>query len=172
MSNDRTNSSEALRPGAILALIAILLGFGLGGAFGAAEDSIKGWLKRSGESVTDSVYAGDTAKRDAVVSKSWSYMKRAHMHFGAIGAAALATIAILSILGSGGALDRYSALAFGAGGILYGAFWFFAALTAPAAGSTGAAKEALGFMAIPGAGLSILGVCGALFSLAKGPSVR
>jgi hypothetical protein len=169
MSSQHTNSNQSLRPGAILALIAILLGFGLGGAFGAAEDSIKGRLKASGEAVTDSVYGGDTAKRDAVVSKSWAYMKRAHLHCGAIGAAALATIAALGLLGSGGAIDRYSAIAFGAGAILYGSFWFFAALKAPGLGSTGAAKESLEFLAIPGAGLSILGVCGALFSIFRGP---
>ncbi len=140
----------------------------MGAAFGAAEDSIKGKLKRDGQAVTDSVYAGDTAKRDAVVSKSWTYMKRAHLHWGAIGAAATATIAILALLGSGGALDRYSSIAFGAGAILYGLYWLCSALAAPGLGSTGAAKEAMSFLGIPGAGLAILGAVGSLFSVAKG----
>jgi len=168
MSNDRAHQIENLRPGAVLALLAILLGFGMGGTFGAAEDSIKGRLASSGEAVTDTVYGGDTAKRDAVVSKSWSYMKRAHLHSGAIGAAALAAIAILALMGSGGTTDRLASIAFGAGAILYGLFWLFAALAAPGLGSTGAAKESLGFLAIPGAGFCILGAGGTLYSVVRG----
>ena len=171
-TNDRSIAIESLRPGATLALISILLGFGMGGAFGVAEDSIKHRLKSSGQAVTDSVYGGDTAKRDAVVSKSWVYMKRAHLHSGAIGAAALGAIAILALMGSGGALDRFSAIAFGAGGIAYGMFWLFSALAAPGLGSTGAAKESMQLLGIPGAGLCIAGVGGSLFSVAKGFFVR
>jgi hypothetical protein len=167
-SDDRSIAIEILRPGATLALISVLLGFAMGGAFGVAEDSIKHRLKSSGQAVTDSVYAGDTAKRDAVVKKSWVYMKRAHLHWGAIGAAALGAIAMLALMGSGGALDRYSAIAFGAGAIAYGLFWLFSALAAPGLGSTGAAKESMQLLGIPGAGLCIAGVSGALVSVAKG----
>ncbi len=89
------STSVTLRPfapGLILALFAILFGFLLGGAFGAAETSIKEHLDASGSAVLSSVYHGDTQKKDAVVKKSWQYMKRAHLHGGVIGAAVLASI--------------------------------------------------------------------------------
>ncbi len=162
-----------LAPGIILALLAILFGFVLGGAFGAAEDSIKGRLRASADAVFESAYARDADQRDAVVSKSWTYLKRAHLHGGAIGAAALASILLMGLLGLSqgasrpGALERASATAFGAGSLLYACFWLAAGLTAPGLGSTGAAKEALGFLAIPGSGLCVLGLVGTLISAVR-----
>jgi hypothetical protein len=154
-----------LAPGAILALLSIAFGFLLGGAFGAAEDPIKGHLRSSADAVFETVYESDASKRDAVVSKSWTYLKRAHLHGGAIGAAALASIVLLGLLGNPGLLERISSGAFGAGALLYACFWLAAGLTAPALGSTGAAKEALGFLALPGAGLCLLGLGGTLASV-------
>ncbi len=154
-----------LAPGIILALLSIAFGFLLGGAFGAAEDAIKGNLRSSAEAVFESVYQGDAEKRDAVVSKSWSYMKRAHLHGGAIGAAALASIVLLGLFGSASRLERISAIAFGGGALLYSLFWLAAGLTAPGIGSTGEAKEALSFLALPGAALCLLGIGGTLLSV-------
>ena len=156
-----------LAPGIVLSLLSILFGFLLGGSFGAAEDSIKRHLHSSAEAVFESAYQGDANKRDAVVAKSWTYMKRAHLHGGAIGAAALASILLLALLGSPGWLERSSAAAFGAGALVYSGFWLAAGLTAPSLGSTGEAKEALGFLAIPGAGLCLLGIAGTLCSVVK-----
>ena len=167
MSNQPVPNLRPLAPGLVLALLSIAFGFFLGGAFGAAEESIKGHLLSSAEAVFDTVYDGDADKRDAVVSKSWSYMKRAHLHGGAIGAAALASIVLLALLGSPGPLEKASALAFGAGSLVYPVFWLAAGLSAPSLGSTGDAKEALGFLAIPGAGLCLLGVGGTLLSLLR-----
>jgi hypothetical protein len=156
-----------LAPGAILALCSILFGFLLGGSFGAAEESVKDRLRASADAVFETVYEGDSARRDAVVSKSWVYLKRAHLHGGAIGAAALASIVLLSLLGKPGRMEKLSALAFGAGSLVYSSFWLAAGLQAPGLGSTHDAKEALGFLAIPGAGLCILGVLGTTVSLIK-----
>lgn len=156
-----------LAPGILLSLLSIVFGFLLGGAFGAAEDSIKSHLSSSAEAVFETVYQGDAAKRDAVVARSWTYMKRAHLHGGAIGAAALASIVLLALLGRPGRVERASAAAFGAGALVYSSFWLAAGLAAPSLGSTGAAKEALGFLAIPGAGLCLLGIAGTLFSVVK-----
>ncbi len=164
MSSHPAVNLRPLAPGVVLALLSIAFGFLLGGAFGAAESSVKGHLRASAEAVFETVYESDAAKRDAVVSKSWSYMKRAHLHGGAIGAAALASIVLLGLFGNPGLLERISATAFGAGSLLYSIFWLVAGLTAPAVGSTGEAKEALGFLAIPGAGLCLLGVVGTLLS--------
>jgi hypothetical protein len=165
-----TGSNENLKPllpGATLALLSILFGFLLGGLFGAVEDSIKGQLRASADAVFDTVYDGNEAQRDKIVDKSWSYLKRAHLHGGAIGAAALASILLLGLLGEVGALARFSSLAFGAGALLYAVFWLIAGFTAPGLGSTGEAKEALSFLAIPAAGLCLLGLGGTLLSTLK-----
>ena len=167
MTNRAPLAIRPLLPGAILALLAILFGFGLGGVFGAAEDVLKGRLRGSADAVFETVYAGDAVKRDAVVTKSWDYMKRAHLHGGAIGATALASILLLALVGNPGLLEKGIALAFGTGALLYSVFWMWAAFKAPTLGSTGAAKEALEFVAVPGAGLCILGVLGTLFVTIK-----
>ncbi|MCP4908524.1 MAG: hypothetical protein GY910_26415 [bacterium] len=164
MSGHSTADSRLLAPGIILALLSILFGFLLGGSFGAAEDTLKGELRSSADAVFDTVYEGDASRRDAVVAKSWSYMKRAHLHGGAIGGAALASIVLLAILGRPGPLERIAAISFGAGSLLYSIFWLAAGLSAPALGNTGQAKEALSFLAIPGAGLCLLGIAGTLVS--------
>lgn len=167
MSDFVSTHLRPLSPGVILALIAILFGFGLGGVFGAAEHAIKENLNARAEAVFSSVYAGDAEKKDAVVEKSWAYMKRSHLHAGGIGATALAAITLLSLLGPPGLLERLSSLALGAGSVLYPLFWLWAALKAPGLGSTSAAKDALGFIAVPGAGLCMLGVLGALTAAVK-----
>ena len=51
----------SVRIGILLALLTLLYGFGLGGAFGAFEDNIKGSLEASAISVKDTVYQGDEA---------------------------------------------------------------------------------------------------------------
>lgn len=158
--------------GACLSLLAVIFGFGVGGAFGAAEDAIKARLDGSGTAVLESVYKGDSAAKDAVVKKSWQYLIRAHLHAGAIGTASLASIATLVLLCPLGPAAQASALAFGAGALLYSSFWMAAGFLAPGMGGTGAAKEALSFIAIPGAGLCILGACGTLFSVVKARLLR
>jgi hypothetical protein len=163
-------SISAPRPmivGLCLALLGILFGFILGGVFGAAEDSLKGYLNAEGQAVLATVYEGDAAAMEGVVNKSWSYFKRAHMHAGAIGTSALACILMLLLLCRPGKLASTAAIAFGIGSILYPVFWLWAGCIAPGMGSTGAAKEALNFIAIPGAGGCIIGAVLALVCLVR-----
>ncbi len=101
------------------------------------------------------------------MKKSWVYLKRAHLHGGAIGAAALGAISVLILLCPLGLVARLSALALGAGALVYAVFWLLAGLTAPGVGSTGAAKEALSYLALPGAGLCLLGLIGTIVSVVK-----
>lgn len=150
----------ALRPlkvGVILTLLAFLLGFGLGGTFGAAEDAIKGKLRRDGEAALDSAYSGDEAKMNGVVSKSWSYLKRAHMHGGGLAAAALGMILLLATLPGASAPRTFTASLLGAGALGYPLFWLLAGLKAPGLGGTDAAKASLAWLALPSSGAFILG---------------
>jgi hypothetical protein len=158
---------KAVSLGAVFALLAVLFGFGIGGAFGAFESQMRNNLKERGDAVLETVYKGDGAAKDAVVAKSWSYMKRAHLHGGGIGAAALGAIAALVLLTQLGTLAKISSVSFGLGALLYSVFWLWAGFLAPGLGSTDAAKEALSFIAIPGAGLSIFGVVGTIVAVAK-----
>jgi hypothetical protein len=167
MNTQMRTVPKSIAVGACLSLLAILFGFVLGGAFGAVESSIKKRLDDSGTAVLQSVYKGDVAAKDAVVKKSWEYLQRAHLHGGAIGTAALASVMALILLCRLGRLAKVSALAVSSGALIYSLFWFFAGLTAPGLGSTSVAKESLSFVAIPGAGLCILGLCGTIFSVVK-----
>lgn len=161
--------------GICLALTSILFGFGLGGAFGAVEDSIKKQLDASGTSVLETAYRGDPAAKDAVVKKSFEYLIRAHLHGGAIGTAALTATLLLILLCRLDLAAQLSSASFGAGALVYSVFWLAAGFSAPGLGSTGAAKESLKFLAVPGAGLSILGLCGTIFCVVRErlrPAVR
>lgn len=158
---------KTVAAGAALALCAVLFGFVLGGVFGGAEDAVKKRLDASGSAALETVYKGDVAAKDAVVKKSFDYLVRAHLHGGAIGAAALASIGALALFTRLDLIARLSALSFGAGAMIYSFFWLLAGFKAPGLGGTGAAKEALQFVAIPGAGLALLGAAGTLFSVVK-----
>jgi hypothetical protein len=153
--------------GVLFAFTAVLFGFILGAVFGIAEDSIKNHLLESSEKVLASVYKNNLEDREKILQKSWSYMKRAHLHAGAIGGTALGSIACMVLFTGArvGALAGLSSLFLGVGGLLYGSFWLLAALEAPILGSTTLAKESYSFIAISGAGSVILGALGGFFAV-------
>jgi hypothetical protein len=147
------------RWGALLALLTILFGFGFGGAFGAFEVPMKKGLADRAAAELDTVYKGDAAKAKSVVDKSWAYYKRAHLHGGAIGSVALGGILLLAALRRpGDHVRRGVSVALGAGGLGYSVFWMLAARAAPGLGGTDAAKESLEWLAVPSAGLLMVGL--------------
>ncbi|MFQ5592013.1 MAG: hypothetical protein ACE5HE_12675, partial [Phycisphaerae bacterium] len=75
-----------VRVGMLLAVVSMLVGFGIGGAFGGFEHELEGYLKARGRGVADKVYHGRTADIKKAVKGGMKYLKRAHMHGGAIGA--------------------------------------------------------------------------------------
>jgi hypothetical protein len=152
------NRLVAMKVGVFFALLSLLYGFGLGAVFGAAEDSIKAHLKEEGRTVFETAYASDQAKLDAVLSKSWTYIKRAHLHANALGTAALTMILLLAGIAEVGRLEQATAAMLGIGALGYSSYWMFAGLGAPGLGSTGAAKEALQWYAIPTSGTCIVGL--------------
>ena len=154
------------RLGLLLSVLAILSGFVLGGVFGAWEDSLKEGLELSARGVLDTVYEGDEAVAKQVVDKSWAYYKRAHLHWGAIGAATLSISILLAGVLRTSLGARLASLAMGLGAVGYPTFWLMAGRRAPALGGTGHAKDSLEWLAVPSAGLLILGTSAALVLLA------
>lgn len=166
-----------LRPAAIglvLAVLTIIYGQLMGIAFGLNEDAIKSRLEVSAAEVRDTVYQGNEAEMAAVQSKAWSYMKRAHLHAGAMGTTALAFIVLVALLDVAPLMTRAVSFGLGAGGLGYSIFWMWAGFRAPGMGSTGAAKESLRLLAMPSSGVFVLASVAVLVlvlgSLFKGDS--
>jgi hypothetical protein len=90
------------------------------------------------------------------------------MHGGGIGTASLGLCLLLAHLPvslrwwTHKTLKSAVATALGLGAVGYPAFWLWAGWRAPAMGSTGAAKESLRLLAIPSAGLLLLGTLATL----------
>jgi hypothetical protein len=157
--DDLLDRLRASRWGALLSLLTVLFGFGLGGVFGAFEGPLKADLVARAEAVKETAYGGDAAKMKSVVDKSWAYYKRAHLHGGAIGAATLGAIVLLAALRRPGSTTRAAlGLTLGSGGLGYAVFWLLAARRAPGLGGTDAAKETLEWLAVPSAGALLLGL--------------
>ncbi|MBI5185919.1 MAG: hypothetical protein HZA01_09380 [Nitrospinae bacterium] len=148
----------SVRYGLLFALITLIYGFGLGGAFGAFEENIMGHLEDSAKQVLSATYNGDEAKMKKTIEKSWTYFKRAHLHANGLGASALALILLVSFLPVGKIIKSINAICLGAGSFGYSMFWMLAGLKAPGMGSTGLAKESMKWLAVPSAGLCIIGV--------------
>lgn len=147
----------------LLSLLTVLVGFGLGGVLGAMEDGLKADLKARGEAVLNTVYAGDAARLSATVDKAWTYYKRAHLHGGAIGTAALACALLCAVMTRSPSWLRTAlGVLLGLGGLGYSLFWLWAGYRAPALGSTAAAKASLEWLAVPSAGLTLFGLVGVL----------
>ncbi|HDZ20832.1 hypothetical protein LCGC14_0366670 [marine sediment metagenome] len=151
-----------VRIGLVLALLTIAFGFFLGGAFGLWEDSMKGHLEAQAQAADESVYEGDAAKMKTITDKSWVYLKRAHLHGGAVGGVALVIILLVAALPVHRCVKAMDALALGLGGLGYSVSWLLAGLRAPALGSTGLAKESLAWFARLSAALVLAGVCAAI----------
>jgi hypothetical protein len=150
------NRLRPVLPGLLLAVLTLLFGFGMGIGFGLNEDGIKDRLKSSAAEVRETVYKGDDAAIKSVLDKSWAYMKRAHLHAGGLGAAALGLTLVLALLGVCPCITRATSLALGVGGLGYSVFWLWAGLRAPGLGSTGLAKESLKWLAMPSSGAFVV----------------
>ncbi len=158
MEKEIIEKMKVVRIGILLSLLTLLFGFILGGLFGAIESKIKGHLKEEAQAVFDTVYEGDSVKMKKITDKSWVYLKRAHFHANGLGAISLAAILLLMFMQTTLIHKKLTAIFLGLGSLGYSHFWLFAALKAPGLGSTGVAKEALSFLAIPSAGMCIIGL--------------
>lgn len=161
------NMLRRTRVGIVLSLFTILMGFALGGIFGYAEDSLKADLASRAQAVLATAYGNDEVKLKATTEKAWAYYKRAHLHGGAIGSAALLVSILLALVPR--TCVRLAGIVAGGtavGALGYSIFWFWAGYRAPSLGSTGAAKESLRWLAAPTSILCMLGMAATLLILA------
>lgn len=159
-----SRENDALRaalPGLLLAIATLLFGYAMGVVFGLNEDLIKSRLAASAEAVRTTVYHGDAAAAQAVLSKSWTYMQRAHLHAGGLGSAAIGVTLLVVMLDIGALWTRLVSLGLGAGAFGYSLFWLWAGFRAPALGGTDAAKESLAWLAIPSSGAVVIATAAA-----------
>jgi hypothetical protein len=154
--------------GLVLAVLTLLYGQFIGITFGANEEGFKESLKDRASAVRETVYRGDEAAMKGVLDKSWTYMKRAHLHAGGMGTTAVALILLLSVLGTAPWTMRLVSLGLGGGGLAYSIYWMWAGFRAPALGSTGAAKESLDWLAIPASSAFVLATLAVLVLLVAG----
>ncbi len=140
----------------VFAVLTLLFGFSLGIVFGLNEDIIKLRLKRSAIEVRESVYHSNDTAIAAVLEKSWTYMQRAHLHAGGLGATAVCLILLVGLLGTSPAMARAISLSLGVGGMGYSVYWLWAGFRAPALGGTSAAKESLRWIAMPSSGAVVI----------------
>lgn len=161
--NDIVGAVRPFLPALLIALLAMTFGHGIGIAFGVAEDDMKGALQSRADAVLADKYGGDATKAKAVVDKSWSYVKRAHMHAGALGTGAIALALLLAFLAAPALRLRQAiALASSIGALGYGVYWLLAAFAAPGLGGTGAAKEAYAWIGLPSSALVVAATVGSL----------
>jgi hypothetical protein len=133
-----TFDMRPLLPGYVLALLAIIVGFGLGVAFGSNEEAMKADLASKAHAARH-LYADEAAVKK-VLDKSWTYYQRAHLHASSLGTTALVLITLVGLLGIPKRLAVAIGIALGLGSLGYGLFWLFAGMAAPMLGSTSLAK--------------------------------
>ena len=93
-----------------------------------------------------------------LAGRSWSYLKRSHLHANGLGTSALAMILLSAGMTSGAGWKRLTAYLLGIGALGYSTFWMLAAFRAPALGGTDLAKESLSWLAMPTAVCCLVGL--------------
>jgi hypothetical protein len=148
---------RGMRVGALLSLLTLPLGFSLGAIFGLFEDALKGGFEKTALQ-TFEAEADPQAAAARLAGRSWSYLKRSHLHANGLGTSALAMILLSAGMTSGAGWKRLTAYLLGIGALGYSTFWMLAAFRAPALGGTDLAKESLSWLAMPTAVCCLVGL--------------
>ncbi len=124
-----TSMLNNVKPGLIVAGLALLFGILMGVILGLFEDSIKELISAA----VDSNPAAHTEALSTAKSKIFRWWQRAHFHATGIGAFTLALIAITAISGLRPGVKKLASLLIALGG-LYPFSWLVMALKAPTLG--------------------------------------
>jgi len=99
-----------------LSLLTLLLGFSPGAIFGLFEEALKeGFEKTALQTLASEV--DPQAAAAGLAGRSWSYLKRSHLHANGLGTAALAMTLLSAGMRSGAGLRRLTAYLLGIGAL-------------------------------------------------------
>lgn len=114
-------------PGLLLSFLAIVVGTGLGAAFGLYEDQIKDALSVAVQAHPQiHEQTPDNIKKQ--VGDGWRYYQRAHFHAQGLGALGVAIIVVLGLSWVSVPVKKWLALATGLGALLYPFCWLLMGL--------------------------------------------
>jgi hypothetical protein len=114
-------------PGLMMSFLAIVVGTGLGMAFGLYEDQIKDGLLADVKAHPQiHEQTPDNIKRQ--VGDGWRYIQRAHFHAQGLGALGVGIIVVLGLSWVSAAVKKWLALATGVGALLYPFTWLLMGL--------------------------------------------
>jgi hypothetical protein len=114
-------------PGLLFSFFAIVVGTGLGMAFGIYEDQIKDALMADVTAHSQvHVQTPDNIKKQ--VGDGWRYIQRAHFHAQGLGALGVGIIVVLGLSWVSAPVKKWVALATGVGALLYPFTWLLMGL--------------------------------------------
>lgn len=113
--------------GIALSGVAILLSFLAGMYMGTSEDAIREGWQAAAQPVMASMYKNDPAALAAMLDKAWTCLIRAHLHWGAIGAATLVMSSILTRTNVSNLYKKAASIFLGLGAIFYPISWLVVA---------------------------------------------
>ena len=130
------------------------------------EEALKeGFEKTAGQTLASEADPQAAAAR--LAGRSWSYLKRSHLHANGLGTSALTMILLSAGMTSDAGLKRLTAYLLGIGALGYSTFWLLAAFRAPSLGGTDLAKESLTWLAMPTAACCLAGLALVLAMVVK-----
>jgi len=141
--------------GIALSVVAILLSFSAGMWMGTAEDAIRGGWEAAGQSVMATFYNNDPKSLEAMIDTAWTCLIRAHLHWGAIGAATLVMSSMLLRLKIPNWYKSIASIFMGLGAIIYPISWLYVANNLTVVGK--AAKAGAHPIAVVGIGTLMVG---------------
>lgn len=152
------------RCGLVLCLIAVLAGFGVGGAFGAADRELRAALERRAREAHANLTA---AELTTTVDKSLTFLRRSHVHGSGMGTTGVVLVLLVCVLDVAERSRRAISMCLGAGACGYSLFLLLAAWRMATLGDTHAVKASLAPLAIPAAGLFVMGTVWSLVCVTR-----
>jgi hypothetical protein len=114
-------------PGLLISLLAIVVGTGLGMAFGVYEDQIKDGLVADVKAHPE-IHEPTPDNIKKQVGDGWRYFQRAHFHAQGLGALGVGIIVVLGLSWVSASVKKWVALATGVGALLYPFCWLLMGL--------------------------------------------
>lgn len=149
--------------GLALSVVALILSFCAGIYMGLFEDAIRASWTAAAQSVIGTLYNNDPASVDAMLEEAWTCLIRAHLHWGALGAATLVMSSIILKYNIPDWYKQGASICMGLGAVIYPTAWLYIANKLAVMGP--AAQETIKPLAAVGIGLLMAGTLSFLLAL-------